>query len=82
MKDRGLVFWLVHTPGWLLVVYLIYAQGITAFDYQLGVRMGTQEPASQITEVGTPFWIVLPLISAWGAYALWRLSTHDTMERF
>ncbi len=31
MKNRGLVSWLVQAPGWLLVVYSIYAQGITAF---------------------------------------------------
>ena len=43
-------------PGWLLLVYLIYAQGIPAFDYDLGVAMGTQEPAEAITEVGAAFW--------------------------
>lgn len=42
-------------PGWLLLLYLIYAQAIPAFDYQLGVRMGTQESADMITEVGTAF---------------------------
>jgi len=35
---------------------LIYAQGITAFGYQYGVAMGTQESASEITEVGAAFW--------------------------
>lgn len=43
-------------PGWLLLVYLIYAQGITALGYEIGVSMGTQEPAEMITEVGTAFW--------------------------
>lgn len=49
-------FWFIQIPGWLLVVYLIYAQAIPAFDYELGVRMGTQESADMITEVGTAFW--------------------------
>jgi hypothetical protein len=43
-------------PGWLLLFYLVYAQAIPAFDYDLGVSMGTQEPADQITEVGVAFW--------------------------
>ena len=49
-------FWLLQAPGWLLLIYLAYAQGIAAFSYDLGVRMGTQEPATQITEVGAAFW--------------------------
>ncbi|HBD08816.1 MAG TPA: hypothetical protein DCZ69_11195 [Syntrophobacteraceae bacterium] len=49
-------FWALQIPGWLLLIYLIYAQGITAFRYDLGVAMGTQEPAEMITEVGTAFW--------------------------
>jgi hypothetical protein len=47
---------LLFFPGWLLLAYLIYAQAIPAFNYELGVRMGTQEPAEQITEVGAAFW--------------------------
>ncbi len=42
-------------PGWLLLIYLIYAQAIPAFDYSLGVSMGTQDSAEKITEVGTAF---------------------------
>ena len=38
------------------LAYLIIAQAIPAFDYEIGVRMGTQEPASRITEVGVAFW--------------------------
>ena len=38
------------------MVYLIYAQGITAFGYNLGISMGTQEPIESITEVGAAFW--------------------------
>ena len=53
---HGVSFWAVQLPGWLLLIYLIYAQGITAFGYELGVAMGTQEPAEAITEVGVAFW--------------------------
>jgi hypothetical protein len=53
---RGVSFWALQVPGWFLLIYLIYAQGITAFEYELGVRMGTQEPAETITEVGAAFW--------------------------
>ena len=49
-------FWMIQVPGWLLLIYLVLAQGISAFDYELGVKMGTQEPAETITEVGTAFW--------------------------
>jgi hypothetical protein len=55
-KKYGLAFWALQCPGWLLLLYLIYAQGLSAFDYELGVAMGTQEPAEAITEVGTAFW--------------------------
>ena len=53
---RDIGFWFLQGPGWLLCVYLIYAQAIPAFDYELGVSMGTQEPADQITAVGVAFW--------------------------
>jgi len=56
MSQRDFGFWALQCPGWLLLVYLVYAQGIPAFGYQLGVTMGTQEPASAITEVGAAFW--------------------------
>ena len=55
-KTRKISFWLIQIPGWLLVSYLILAQGISAFSYELGVTMGTQESAISITEVGTAFW--------------------------
>jgi hypothetical protein len=73
MQDRGIGFWLLQGPGWLLFVYLVYAQGIAAIDYDLGVAMGTQESASAITSVGTAFWygfafgdlvIYIPLLAA------------------
>ena len=56
MPKRQLEFWTVLAPGWLLLAYLIYAQGISAINYELGVAMGTQEPAERITEVGRAFW--------------------------
>ena len=73
MGVRGRSFWLVQMPGWLLLVYLVYAQGIPAFNYELGVSMGTQESAEQITEVGAAFWygfafadllIYIPMLAA------------------
>ena len=74
MSHRDFGFWALQCPGWLLLAYLVYAQGIPAFDYELGVTMGTQEPANAITEVGTAFWYgfafgdlvtYIPLL-AWG----------------
>jgi hypothetical protein len=53
---RDISFWLLQIPGWVLLLYLIYAQAIPAFSYDIGVAMGTQEPAEQITAVGTAFW--------------------------
>ena len=55
-RPQSSIFWLIQGPGWLLLAYLIIAQGLTAFSYDLGVSMGTQEPAETVTEVGTAFW--------------------------
>ena len=55
-RKRSASFWMLQVPGWLLLAYLVVAQGVPAFGYDLGVRMGTQEPAENITEVGTAFW--------------------------
>ncbi len=55
MTSRAIRFWTLQGPGWVLLVYLLYAQAIPAFDYDLGVAMGTQEPADRITEVGVAF---------------------------
>ena len=52
---RGRTWWILQITGWLLLVYLTYAQLIPAFDYQLGVDMGTQESADQVSEVGVAF---------------------------
>jgi len=54
--NRRVDFWLLHGLGWVLVAYLIYAQAIPAFNYDLGIAMGTQEPIEQITGVGVAFW--------------------------
>ena len=56
MSIRHWTFNWIQWPGWLLTAYLVVAQAIPAFDYELGVRMGTQESAAVITEVGTAFW--------------------------
>ena len=73
MNRRRLDFWSVVIPGWLLFAYLVYAQAIPAFDYDLGVAMGTQESAERITAVGAAFWygfafgdlvVYLPLLAA------------------
>ena len=85
--DMGRKRWWLQIPGWILLVYLVYAQAIPAFDYELGVRMGTQEPAHRITEVGAAFWygfaladliIYIPLLGAglighWLARPWWRV---------
>jgi len=80
MKNRNLDHWFLQTPGWILLAYLLYAQAIPAFDYELGVRMGTQESAEQITEVGAAFWygfafadfvVYIPLLAA-GLIGHWR----------
>jgi hypothetical protein len=72
MSDRRDLF-LVQVPGWLLLLYLVYAQVPAAIDYDIGVRMGTQEPAASITEVGAAFWygfafadlvVYIPLLAA------------------
>ena len=55
IAGRSISFWAIQLPGWILALYLVYAQGIPAFDYDAGVAMGTQEPAGQITEIGTAF---------------------------
>lgn len=79
MIDRRDVLW-VQVPGWLLLLYLVYAQVPAAFDYEIGVRMGTQEPAESITDIGVAFWfgfafadllVYVPLLAA-GLVGFWR----------
>ena len=53
---RDFNFWLIQGPGWFLLLYLIYAQAIPAFNYETGVIMGTQEAAEVVSEVGVAFW--------------------------
>ena len=52
---RDVNFWSIQVPGWFLLIYLIYAQGIPAFNYENGVSMGTQEPADIVSDVGVAF---------------------------
>jgi hypothetical protein len=77
---RNSTFWLLQVPGWLLFLYLVYAQAIPAFSYQAGVQMGTQEPAAVVTEVGVAFWkgfaladllVYIPLLAI-GLAGHWR----------
>ena len=56
MQRNSIDTWTIQVPGWLLLAYLVIAQALPAFDYELGVRMGTQEPAEMISEVGVAFW--------------------------
>jgi hypothetical protein len=87
MEKRDVRFWLLQAPGWLLLAYLIYAQALPAFDYELGVALGTQEAAAQITEVGVAFWygfavadlaIYIPLLLA-GLTGHWRGRTRGRL---
>jgi hypothetical protein len=87
MEKRDVRFWLLQAPGWLLLMYLIYAQALPAFNYELGVAMGTQEAAAQITEVGVAFWygfavgdlaIYIPLLLA-GLAGHWRGRTRGRL---
>jgi len=55
LPRRGFSFFAVQGPGWILLAYLMIAQGLPALSYDLGVSMGSQEPAEAITEVGTAF---------------------------
>lgn len=56
MNNRGIAYWGIQAPGWVLLAYLLVAQAIPVFDYEIGVRMGTQESAAIITDVGVAFW--------------------------
>ena len=51
----NIAFWFIQVPGWLLFAYLVVAQCTAAVSYALGVKMGTQEPAERITDVGVAF---------------------------
>ena len=55
MKQRSLEHWFIQIPGWLLTAYLAIAQALPAIDYDIGVRMGTQVPATDFTDVGVAF---------------------------
>ena len=51
----GPELWIIQVPGWVFLTYLVVAQCASAISYSLGIRMGTQEPAERITEVGVAF---------------------------
>ena len=71
MKVRG-TFWASQAPRWFLVIHLIRAQGISAFDYGLGVAVGRQEPGKATAEVGAALWC---------GFALGDLVTQVTVRR-
>ena len=50
-----LAFWIVQGPGWVMFFYLAVSQCLPAFSYDLGVRMGTQDPPDRVTPVGVAF---------------------------
>ena len=52
----GVNFWMVQIPGWILFAYLLAAQCTAAISYSLGVKLGAQEPAERVTDVGVAFW--------------------------
>jgi len=52
-RSKASVF--IQVTGWLFLAYLVYAQGISALNYDYGIAMGTQESAENITEVGIAF---------------------------
>jgi hypothetical protein len=70
MSDRRDLL-LVQIPGWLLLVYLVYAQVPAAFDYELGVRMGTQEPVFWYGFALADLLVYIPVLAA-GLLGLWR----------
>ncbi|MDV7142726.1 hypothetical protein R3X27_08525 [Tropicimonas sp. TH_r6] len=53
---ESVTFWFVQVPGWALFGYLAIAQCPAAIRYEIGVRMGSQEPEERITRVGRAFW--------------------------
>ena len=87
MTKRDINFWLIQVPGWLLFLYLVYAQAIPAFNYETGVAMGTQESAEVVSDVGVAFWygfafgdlvayiplLAIGLIGIWSASIVGRL---------
>jgi len=54
MRD-GIAFWVIQISGWILFVYLVVTQCTAALSYELGIRMGTQEPPERVTQVSAAF---------------------------
>lgn len=82
MIKRDITTWLIQIPGWLLLLYLVYAQAIPAFNYETGVAMGTQESAGVISDVGVAFFygfafadlvVYIPLLAI-GLIGTWTAS--------
>lgn len=57
---QGIGLWAIQGTGWLLLLYLIYAQGSAAIDCERGIARVTEKSHEQITEDGLPFSGVLP----------------------
>ena len=81
----------MQIPGWFLLLYLIYAQAIPAFSYDMGVALGTHESADQITEVGVAFWYgfafgdfvsYIPLLAEIGLLGHWIGKTWGRRHSF
>ena len=68
MLRRGMPFWMITGPGWLLLFYLIYAQAIPAFDYNLGRCDG--HPGARVANHGSRrgFVVGLLLLAIWVTY--------------
>jgi hypothetical protein len=45
-------FWFLQITTWLFCAYLFLTQVLPAFDYEIGVAMGTQERAAEVGSVG------------------------------
>ena len=80
---EGIAFWIIQIPGWSLFIYLLVTQCTAALSYELGVRMGTQEPVERVTQVGVAFlWgfaladlvFYVPILGL-GLFAHWTGST-------
>jgi len=58
-----MIYWVIST-AWVLLIYLIYGQALSALSYDLGVHLGTQLPADIITEIGVAFFLGFAIVDA------------------
>lgn len=77
MNMRGIGFWVLQVPGWVIVALLILGQGIAAFDYELAVRMGTQDSAALGITVYWPVVCLATVVAARDAEG-WNPANVDT----